>query len=186
MSVLHASLSQTFASFYTRYGVPILSKWLTHILVGFTLLWLDLTSGKFLSFPVLFVLPVAFAGWYSSARVSYSLAVLLPLGRMAIGFSENANRLSAFIVTNAVVRMGVLLFIAYLVIRNSRQTRELQARVESLVTICAWSRTVKYEDEWISFEQYLLRRFNINTSHGISPSEAEKIFKQLENHDRAE
>ena len=48
--------------------------------------------------------------------------------------------------------------------------------VQNLVTVCAWSRTVEYEGEWISFEQYLLRRFNLNTSHGIPPDEAEKVF----------
>lgn len=50
------------------------------------------------------------------------------------------------------------------------------ARLEGLVTVCAWSRTVEYEGKWLSFEEYLQRRFNINTSHGISPAEAEKAI----------
>lgn len=50
------------------------------------------------------------------------------------------------------------------------------ARLQHLVTICAWSRTVEYEGEWLSFENYLERRFNLSTSHGISPAEAEKAF----------
>jgi hypothetical protein len=50
------------------------------------------------------------------------------------------------------------------------------ARLQELVTVCAWSRTVEYQGEWLSFEEYLLRRFNLNTSHGISPSEAEKAL----------
>jgi CHASE3 domain sensor protein len=50
------------------------------------------------------------------------------------------------------------------------------ARLQNLVTICAWSRTVEYEGEWLSFEEYLDRRFNLSTSHGISPAEAEKAF----------
>ena len=50
------------------------------------------------------------------------------------------------------------------------------ARMQSLVTVCAWSRTVEYRGEWLSFEEYLLRRFNLNTSHGISPAEAQKVF----------
>lgn len=49
-------------------------------------------------------------------------------------------------------------------------------RLKSLVTICAWSRTVEYEGEWLSFEEYLQRRFNINTSHGIAPAEMERVF----------
>lgn len=49
-------------------------------------------------------------------------------------------------------------------------------RLEELVRICAWSNTVEYQGEWLSFDQYLARRFNLNTSHGISPAEAEKVL----------
>jgi GAF domain-containing protein len=37
------------------------------------------------------------------------------------------------------------------------------------VSLCAWTRTVKHEGEWISFELYLERRFGLATSHSISP-----------------
>lgn len=43
------------------------------------------------------------------------------------------------------------------------------------VTLCAWTRTVRYEGEWISVEAYLERRFGLLTSHGISP-EAEGLL----------
>jgi hypothetical protein len=51
----------------------------------------------------------------------------------------------------------------------------LNRQLDNLVTVCAWSRTVEFEGEWISFEDYLKRKFNIHTSHGISPAEAEKL-----------
>lgn len=38
------------------------------------------------------------------------------------------------------------------------------------VTLCAWTRTVRYEGEWISVEAYLERRYGVITSHGISPA----------------
>jgi hypothetical protein len=38
------------------------------------------------------------------------------------------------------------------------------------VTLCAWTRTVRYEGEWISVEDYLKRRYGIVTSHGMSPA----------------
>ena len=73
----------------------------------------------------------------------------------------------------------LLAFIAFLARRTAKQTRELQQRVDTLVTVCAWSHTVKYQGEWISFEEYLLRQFKINTSHGISPAQAERIIKEV-------
>jgi CHASE3 domain sensor protein len=40
----------------------------------------------------------------------------------------------------------------------------------NLVTLCAWTRSVEFEGEWISFEEYLRRKFDISTTHGISPN----------------
>lgn len=51
------------------------------------------------------------------------------------------------------------------------------SRIQGLVTVCAWSRTVEYEGAWVSFEEYLRRRFHLDTSHGISPAEAEKALR---------
>ena len=48
-------------------------------------------------------------------------------------------------------------------------------RLDAFVTMCAWSRTVEYGGEWLTFEAYLKRRFGVQTSHGISPAQAEKI-----------
>lgn len=52
------------------------------------------------------------------------------------------------------------------------------ARAQTLVNVCAWSRTIEFNGEWISFEEYLKRRFDIDTSHGISPLEAEKLIAE--------
>ncbi len=49
------------------------------------------------------------------------------------------------------------------------------SRVEPMIEMCAYSRTVEYNGEWLSFEAYLQRRFGIETSHGLSPAEFEKL-----------
>jgi CHASE3 domain sensor protein len=48
-------------------------------------------------------------------------------------------------------------------------------KVEPIVRMCASSRMIEYGGEWISFEEYLKRRFNIETSHGMSPAEFERL-----------
>ncbi len=40
---------------------------------------------------------------------------------------------------------------------------------QNLVTLCAWSNTVKHDGEWITFGRYLERRFGLLATHGISP-----------------
>ena len=49
------------------------------------------------------------------------------------------------------------------------------SRVEPIVKMCASSRTIEYGGEWLSFEEYLKRRFNIGTSHDMSPAEFERL-----------
>lgn len=47
------------------------------------------------------------------------------------------------------------------------------------VTLCAWTRTVRYEGEWISVETYLQRRYGVVTSHGISPAAESLLEAQM-------
>jgi CHASE3 domain sensor protein len=47
--------------------------------------------------------------------------------------------------------------------------------VQELVKMCAWSQTIEYQGEWVSFSEYLARKFNIDTTHGISPDEVAKV-----------
>lgn len=49
------------------------------------------------------------------------------------------------------------------------------SKLEPIVNMCASSRTIEYQGEWLSFEEYLERRFNIRTSHGMSPAEFERL-----------
>ena len=152
--------------------------------MGLAVLLLDLLTGPFLLFPILFVLPVTLSAWFSSPRAAYILAVLLPLGRFFIAVFVDKPAPLIYMVANALIRVAVLVLLAFLVGRTARQTKALREQVAGLVTVCAWSRTVEYKGEWISFEEYLKRRFNLDTSHGISPAEAQKAFADLKPNDR--
>ncbi|PYO45927.1 MAG: hypothetical protein DMD72_13920 [Gemmatimonadetes bacterium] len=62
-----------------------------------------------------------------------------------------------------------LMMIALLVIARGAE------HYRNLVTLCAWTRSVEYEGEWISFEEYLRRKFNVSATHGISPDALSQI-----------
>lgn len=47
-------------------------------------------------------------------------------------------------------------------------------KLYSLVTMCAWSKRVQYEDKWVPLEEYMRKRFGIRISHGISQEEYDK------------
>jgi CHASE3 domain sensor protein len=43
-----------------------------------------------------------------------------------------------------------------------------------LVTVCAWSKQIKVDGQWITLEQYLGDELNLHLTHGISPEMAQK------------
>lgn len=151
----------------------------SHVAVGAVILGLDLATGPDLLFPILFVVPVSLAAWCSDPRLAFALAAALPVGRSLIAHFVDRPHEDAYIVANAAIRIGVLEFLAFLVARTAHLTRLLEARVAGLVTMCAWSRTIEYEGEWVSFEEYLERRFSVKVTHGISPDEARRLLEQV-------
>ena len=179
MSTPASSGASTPVGLGRRFVRSALSRGTTYVVLGAAILLLDISTGRFLQFPILFIVPVALSAWYHGPRLSYSLAVLLPVGRLLIAVSVEVQSPFPPVLVNCLVRVAVLTLLGYLVSRTARQTAALQQRIDNMVTICAWSRTVEYQGEWISFEEYLLRRFNIKTTHGISAAEAERVFGQF-------
>lgn len=64
-------------------------------------------------------------------------------------------------------------------LESDAELQRLRARMDTDATtplmICAWTKRVHYEGEWMSIEAFLLRRFGIVVSHGIS-EEAQKAL----------
>jgi len=67
-----------------------------------------------------------------------------------------------------------LMLIALLVIARGAE------HYRNLVTLCAWTRSVEYDGEWISFEEYLRRKFNVSATHSISPAALSEIQMELD------
>lgn len=57
---------------------------------------------------------------------------------------------------------------------------------DKLVTLCAWSNTVKHDGEWITFDKYLERRFGLLATHGISPAAMVKLDAEIDEMDAPE
>jgi len=160
-----------------NWAARLFARPVTHAIIGALILAVDSRSGPFLLIPNVFALPVALAAWLSSTRWAYTLAVVLPVARLFVAEVRPGSTL-LLDVGNAAIRVGVLVAVAFLVGRVAKQAAELEKRFTGLVTMCAWSRTIQYEGEWMSFEQYLKQRFGILTSHTISPVEAEKVLAE--------
>jgi hypothetical protein len=140
---------------------------------SFIVLMLDLWTGPYLQFPVFFVLPVSLSSWFSGRRWGVALGLGLPVARLSFFLVWGFPYSPQIAVTNAVVRMFVLLVIAVLAARASERTRVLEAEVrilEGIVPICSFCKKMREEDgSWVRLEQYIGNRSKARFSHGLCP-----------------
>lgn len=43
------------------------------------------------------------------------------------------------------------------------------AGFDRLVTMCAWTKKVRVDSEWLSFEEFLVKRLGLTVTHGVDP-----------------
>ena len=165
--------------FKSRMLIALARPWL-HVLTGGGVLLIDYATGKYVMFPILFVIPVMLAAWFSAKRTAYVLAVVLPLGRLAIASLFDKPDPFVFLALNALIRMAVLGLLAYLVARTARQTKELAQRVmqlEGILPICMFCKRIRDgQENWHPVEVYISQHSEANFSHGICADCAKKHY----------
>jgi CHASE3 domain sensor protein len=80
----------------------------------------------------------------------------------------------------SVVLIGTVVMVLIFIVIILRRLEKLQ----QVVTICAWTGQVKYEDEWVRLDEYLQRRFGLSVSHGLSQAAAEKMIAEIKTPNR--
>jgi DNA-binding NtrC family response regulator len=55
------------------------------------------------------------------------------------------------------------------------ERKKKDGRYKTFITMCAWTKAVKTNGDWIQVEKYLKDEFNITVSHGISPAARKKL-----------
>lgn len=90
---------------------------------------------------------------------------------------ERSNQLQRSANRGERVSLGLIVTLAMLMVGLFVAVRRAR-NYERLIKVCAWSKTVDFEGEWISYDEYLRRRFNISVSHGISPEAMAKLDEQ--------
>ena len=79
--------------------------------------------------------------------------------------SGRNTKLASSLVCLNILFAGLVLFLIY------RLTK-----LQDWITVCAWTKTIEHDGEWLTFEQYLQRRFNLKISHGMSPNGTKAFF----------
>lgn len=51
--------------------------------------------------------------------------------------------------------------------------------INQLVTVSAWSRKIRVDGEWLTFEEFLVDRLGASVTHGIDPEMADRVEREI-------
>ena len=155
------------------------------IAIGTALLGVDYALGISAEFPVLYVIPVSLAAWYSGRRPALFVALANPLLQLVqlIASAPAVDRSLALHVTMTLLRAAVIVIMALWVARLSEHERELHHEVQTLkglLPICSFCKSIRNESgEWERLERFISRRSETEFSHGMCPSCLETQYPNL-------
>lgn len=151
------------------------------IALGAVMLWIDYLTSTSAHFPVVYVLPVILAAWYSGVRPALLLAIAVPTFRLLfLVMPVHPPEGIATLALATALRGVVIVFLALWFARLAEFERSLELKVkvlEGLVPICAHCKNIRNETgEWERLEKYISRRSKAEFSHGICPSCSDKHY----------
>jgi hypothetical protein len=92
-----------------------------------------------------------------------------------LGAPPTPYRLQEYLLETASIFVVAIAVIAITIVILRRITR-----LERFLRVCAWCGKIWVDDEWISFEEYMLRRHSMKSSHGICEACVERLEKKSE------
>jgi hypothetical protein len=148
--------------------------------VAAVMIWSDYAGGL-RYFPVLYVIPVTLAAWFSGRLPAVVLATIVPIVRlMLISFSADATDSIVPSILETLARGVVVLFLALWIARLAELERALERRVrilEGMLPICAFCKKIRNDGgEWERLEGYIMRRSEAQFSHSICPTCCEEHY----------
>jgi hypothetical protein len=133
----------------------------------------DFFSGPTIHFPILYILPVAMAGWGAKRYQALLLAVVLPSTRLILRVIWDIPWIIVDSVVNVLIRVIVFLSIAYLV----SFIKDLHI-LRGFLKVCSFCGRVKNPSgNWISLHNYISNHSEALFSHGVCPECLPKLIE---------
>ena len=167
-------------------------------LVGF----FDYITGYELYMEVFYFIPVSICAWHLRRRDVLVVALLCGLTWGGVDFYVGhpySSRIywcwNIFINFSSFLILGLVVqSLRHNAKEQTRARRELekaladlrQSAVEieklknQLQVVCAWSKRIRVEGKWMTFEEFLKDHLHINLSHGISPEAMDQFAREIE------
>jgi hypothetical protein len=145
---------------------------------------LDYLTGPKPEFPVLFMIPVTAAAWYSGRAPAVTLAIVLPLAHAGfVAALWNPSLSVPLLLGTTLMRSGAVMAVALWLARLSEHERELRHHVqtlEGLLSICAFCKRIRNPSgEWERLESYIATRSQAQFSHGFCAACWTKHYAEL-------
>lgn len=88
---------------------------------------------------------------------------------------------SQALISGTANRYEVLLLLILIfgsILASLAQFKKFRA-TDDMIVMSAYSKKVKYGEEWISIEEFLKRELGVDVSHGITPEEKEQVLNEF-------
>jgi hypothetical protein len=153
------------------------------IALGAGMLWIDHLNGLSAQFPVVYVVPVCLAAWYSGRGPALALAVAVPLLRLGFLLIRTPVDDYSSLVLPTLLRGVAIVFLALWFARLAALERDLANRVralEGLLPICSFCKSIRNDGgEWERLEAFISRRSEAEFSHGLCPPCSEAHYPDM-------
>jgi hypothetical protein len=143
-------------------------------LIGVAVLAIDYAAGPDSQFPVLYVIPVILAAWYSGRKPAAWLAITVPLFHLVVVLftlppGQNTTLLAVMTVARGVVVLIMALWFARLS-EHERQLLRYVVKLEGLLPICSMCKSIRNEKGvWEPLEAFISQRSDADFTHGLCP-----------------
>lgn len=162
--------------------IRVLRRPVTSLALAALCLVLDFSVGPYIAFPIMYLIPVGVSAWFCRSYYAYFLAIVQPLVRLSFPFSRPVPWDVTDSVINTLIRIAILVLVAYLISRTARQTRELARRVnllEGILPICSLCKKIRDErNHWQPVEVFVSNRSEALFSHSLCPDCLKRDYKQ--------
>jgi GAF domain-containing protein len=55
---------------------------------------------------------------------------------------------------------------------------ETPKQLDEFITVCAWTKKIKVDDDWLTFDEFLVNKLGLKVTHGMNPEVMQEFFSQ--------
>lgn len=181
---------------------------LVSILSLIAMAYIDYITGYELVFSAAYLIPSALCAWYLGRRAIWLMCIASGIAAFVVdamsGYPYSHfmirywNSLMCFLIS---LITGLLLYRLKQTLEERKQmnielqnaldelkrsTDEIRKLQSGLQVVCAWTKQIKVDGQWMTPDEFLSNRLHLKVSHGMSPEASREFENELKQRARRE